>query len=213
MYFETIRKAGPARTASLTLGLYAGVLGIAHGVFELRQGALRPAGLMINAIGAPCQPETVYHACWPALTLIPNIALSGLLAILFSALALIWLLIGAQHRRGALPLALLALAMLPVGAGFLPPFYMLLSAAVASFRGTTARRSAAWLAALWPWLFLPPVLWIATELLFGQALSAFLLRFGGVMLPLQTLLLLIALAAAIAREREQGRPPMKLNIE
>jgi len=61
-----------AKVAASILGAYAGLLGVEHGIFETLQGSTAPDGIMINALGAPCEAETVWHACYPALTLVPN---------------------------------------------------------------------------------------------------------------------------------------------
>ena len=61
-----------AKVAASILGAYAGLLGVEHGIFETLQGSTPPDGLMINALGAPCEAETVWHACYPALTVVPN---------------------------------------------------------------------------------------------------------------------------------------------
>lgn len=41
------------RIAASALGIYAGLLGMEHGVFETLQGNVAPNGIMINAIGVP----------------------------------------------------------------------------------------------------------------------------------------------------------------
>ena len=38
------------------LDIYAGLLAIQHGVFEILQGSRAPDWLLINAIGPPCRP-------------------------------------------------------------------------------------------------------------------------------------------------------------
>lgn len=41
-----------ARIAASALGVYAGLLGVEHGVLEPLQGNVAPDGIMINAIGS-----------------------------------------------------------------------------------------------------------------------------------------------------------------
>ncbi|MBN1668214.1 MAG: hypothetical protein JW862_14070, partial [Anaerolineales bacterium] len=57
------------RITTAFLGLYAGLIAIQHGIFEIMQGSHAPDGLLFNAIGPPCQSEAVWHACFPAMTL------------------------------------------------------------------------------------------------------------------------------------------------
>lgn len=62
------------------LGVAAGLLGLERGYFETLQGNVAPNAVMISAIGPPCQPATAWHACEPALTLIPGFLVTVVLA-------------------------------------------------------------------------------------------------------------------------------------
>ncbi len=196
------------RLAVSIIGVYAGLLGALHGYFELLQGSTVPESLVINAIGAPCQPETVAHACFPALTVLPGFQLAGILTIVLSGAAAVWAVAFITRRWGALVLFLLALGMLLVGGGFLPPLYAVLAAAAS----TQINPPAAWwqrrlpggvlrgLAALWPGLLGVYLAWIVLQTVFSEALNAFLLSTGGILLPVELVALLLALLSAIAHD-------------
>lgn len=47
------------RTITTLVGIYAGILGMAHGYFSVIQGHAQPDGVMFNAIGSPCQAESI----------------------------------------------------------------------------------------------------------------------------------------------------------
>ena len=70
-----------SRIAATVLGLFAGGASVEHGIYEILQGNLRPEGLMISSMGPPCQPEAVWHNCEPALTILPNFLVTGILAV------------------------------------------------------------------------------------------------------------------------------------
>jgi len=70
----------PLRITTAFLGSYAGLIAFQHGIFESLQGSRAPGGVMFNAIGLPCQPELAWHACFPAMTLIPNLLVTGIVA-------------------------------------------------------------------------------------------------------------------------------------
>lgn len=106
------------RITSSTLGIYAGLLGIEHGYFETLQGDIAPGGLIIDAIGVPCQPDAIWHTCYPALTFIPNLFVTGILAIIVAVSILIWATAFVQRKRAGLILLLLSNLMLFVGRGF-----------------------------------------------------------------------------------------------
>jgi hypothetical protein len=44
-----------------------------------------PQGRLINSMGPPCQPETVWHACEPAITILPSFLITGILAVVIGA--------------------------------------------------------------------------------------------------------------------------------
>ncbi len=157
-----------SRITSALLGMYAGLLGAVHGYFEIRQGNIAPDGVMINAIGPPCQPEAVAHACFPAMTLIPNFLITGMFAVIVGLTVAAWAVAFVQRKRGGLVLMALAVMLLLVGGGFIPMFIGLM----ASFAGSRinaplsqwpARRSktsARFLAKLWPWPLVAYFLWV-----------------------------------------------------
>ena len=172
------------RITASALGVYAGLLGAVHGYFEMRQGSVAPAGLMISAIGPPCQPEAATHACFPALTLIPNFLITGIVALVIGLVAAIWAGAFVQRKRGGVTLMLLALLMLLVGGGFIPMFIGLM----AGFAGTQINKSSPpqrarqfvnvgrFLARLWPWMLIAYFVWVfPAQWLLGHFFSAFLL--------------------------------------
>jgi hypothetical protein len=159
-------KSATTVTAS-TLGVYAGLLGAAHGAFEALQGNTAPGGIIINAIGAPCQADAVWHACLPALTLIPNFRATGILAIIVGLSVLIWASAFVQQKCSGPILFLLSIVMLLVGGGFVPAY----TGIIAGIAGTRVNAPPArWrihlsdsarslLAKVWPWALTTFVIW------------------------------------------------------
>ena len=180
------------RVTASVLGVYAGLLGIEHGIFEIGQGNKAPLNLMINAIGPPCQPEAVWHACFPALALIPNFLVTGIVAILVSLSILVFGSRFVHRKNGGLVLLLLSLLLLPVGGGFVPAFVGV-SAGIAGTRidNQPKWKPAPFLANLWPWalgllLFWFPGSWVVGYF-FGQVMldmGTFLFLFFDISLPI-----------------------------
>ena len=83
-----MRKA--TRTAAITFGLLAGVAGIEHGITEILQGNIHPASLMFPSMGAPCAPDIAWHACEPAMTLLPNLLIAGIVTVVLCLLTILW---------------------------------------------------------------------------------------------------------------------------
>jgi hypothetical protein len=149
------------RVAASALGVYAGLVGALHGYHEILQGDVATDGLMISAIGPPCQAEEVGHACFPAMTLVPNFLVTGILAVVVGLIAAAWAAGFVQRRYGGLVLMLLSVLLLLVGGGFIPMFVGLM----AGFAGTKINAPPAWrrtrfLARWWPWPLVAYFVWV-----------------------------------------------------
>jgi hypothetical protein len=70
------------KTVATWFGISAGIAGLEHGYFEILQGSVRPAGLMILSMGPPCVPEKTWSGCELAMTILHNFLLTGILAML-----------------------------------------------------------------------------------------------------------------------------------
>lgn len=103
------------RTTVSVLGAIFGVSGFFHGLFEALQGSTPTPGLMINAIG-PAQ-QMWSHGTEPALTLIPNFLVSGIIAMLVGLVLAVWALFFVGRKGGAGVLLLLFILLLLVGGG------------------------------------------------------------------------------------------------
>ncbi len=171
------------RLTSSTLGVYAGLLGVEHGFFETLQGNITPGGVLMNAIGLPCRPDAVWHACYPALTLLPNLFLSGILAMLAGLSVALWAAAFIQRERGGQVLLLLSGLLLVAGGGFVSAFL----GVVAGLAGSRMPTSLGWwrlgsvkglrfLAKPWPWSLALMGLWLPGSWVmgyfFGQAMLA-----------------------------------------
>jgi hypothetical protein len=121
------------RAAASIVGVVAGLIGIYHGYNETLQGNSAPSGIMINAIGPPCQGSS----CFPAMTVIPNFFVTGVLAIVFALVIIAWAAAFVQRKNGGLVLILLSIILLLVGGGFLPPALGVIAGVI----GTRIRRN------------------------------------------------------------------------
>lgn len=191
---------------ALALGVYACLVGMTHGYYELQQGATAPQGILIQAMGAPCQAEEVAHACLPAMTLLPTFQIAGGLTLLVALLIGLWILSGWENRYFSPVLVGLGVILMLVGGGFFPPFYAFLAAG-----SKIPQRGASALAPFYPALPLLLAGWILIQLLFSQILNDFLLSTGGLLLPLEFAGIILAIFSAIAHDTttprlDVGRP-------
>ncbi|MDA4125636.1 MAG: hypothetical protein OK452_00320 [Thaumarchaeota archaeon] len=116
------------RAAATILGIAAGLLGTFHGYNETLQGSTTPSGILINAIGPPCQG----NACFPAMTVVPNFFYTGVLAIIVSLFILLKAVAFVQRKNSGLWMIGLSIVQLLVGGGFLPPLHGLASGIIST---------------------------------------------------------------------------------
>jgi len=102
-----------------TLGALMAVAGIEHGIGELLQRNVPPAGIMFQS-----WPDSDFFRIVggePALTIVPNLVVIGILAILFSLSYLLWAILFVQRKHGGPILILLSGLMLLAGGGIFTP--------------------------------------------------------------------------------------------
>lgn len=147
-----------ARIMASTFGVLSGLGGITHGVGEMLQGNVTPGGIVVNSWTQG--PIATNMDGEPAMTIVPNLLVAGLLTILFSLATIVWSVLFVQRKHGGLILILLSIAMLLVGAGFAPPIMGIL----AGLAGLGIHARTWWgtrlpiyiqhfLAKAWPWIF------------------------------------------------------------
>ena len=103
-----MRKA--TRVMVSSFGALVGLAGIEHGIGEVLQGNLAPGGIMILS-----WPDSAFFRILngePAMTVIPNLLATGILALIFSLSYLVCAVLFAERKRCGLVLTLLSLAML-----------------------------------------------------------------------------------------------------
>ncbi|MBN1665673.1 MAG: hypothetical protein JW862_01240 [Anaerolineales bacterium] len=172
------------RITTAFLGLYAGLIAIQHGIFAMLQGCRAPDGLLFNAIGPPCQSEAVWHACFPAMTLIPNLFVSGTAVILVGLGMAVWATVFVGRKRGGPVLGALSMLALLVGGGFVPVWIGIVAAVTASrLAAPVSPGGAGWcmVSALWPWPLILMALWLPVSWLLGHFFGAAMLSAGGLL--------------------------------
>jgi hypothetical protein len=107
------------RATVATFGTIAALTGIEHGVGEIVQGNRTPAGILIESWPDSALFEIVGGE--PAMTIVPNLLLTGILTISVSLIVFMWTTKFVQRTHGGLILMLLLIILLLVGDGFGPP--------------------------------------------------------------------------------------------
>lgn len=142
------------RTVVSTFGLLAGLAGIEHGVGEILQGSVRPEGPVIESW--PDSKAFEILGGEPALTVIPNLLVTGIAAVIVAVAVLVWSVGFVDRRHGGLVLILLSVLLLLVGGGFGPPLIGAIVGVGATGIGATPRRRPGRVAQavgrVWPWV-------------------------------------------------------------
>jgi hypothetical protein len=129
---------GTTRVVASVFGGIVSIAGVMHGCFEILQGDSAPSGLVINAIGP--EQRIWDYAALHAFTVIPNLRVTGILAIIFGLLATLWAVALIDRRSGPWGMLLLSLGLFLVGGGFGPLF----NGTFASLVATRINRPLTW---------------------------------------------------------------------
>jgi hypothetical protein len=157
---KSFQNISAIRAVASTLGVLVGLAGIEHGFFEMLQGNVKPVGILIDAIG-PSQRFWEY-ATEPALTIIPNMLFSGILATIVGLSVTLWAGYYIDRKYGAQVLMLLSIMLWLVGGGFAPIFMAMFASVAATrinkplnwWRAHLPAFIRGFLAKLWPWSIL-----------------------------------------------------------
>lgn len=148
-----------ARITAAIFGVLAGLGGLTHGIGEILQGNVTPAGMFIDSWTQG--PIATHMGGDPAMTIVPNLLITGVLVIVVSLATIVWAVAFVQRKHGGAVLILLSIVMLLVGGGFGSPIIGIL----AGIAGTSINAPLTWwrthlsdnvrrfLAQLWPWIF------------------------------------------------------------
>jgi hypothetical protein len=141
------------RVVVAALGALVGFAGVEHGIGELLQGLVRPDGLLISSWPDAAALEILSGE--PAMTVVPDLRLTGVLAVVVGLTVAVWSIWFAAHRHGGLVLVALSVLLLLVGGGLAPPVMGVALGAVAWRMGRTSGGAPPSLirtiAPAWPW--------------------------------------------------------------
>jgi hypothetical protein len=149
-----LMEARATRVVISIFGVLAGLAAIEHGIGEIRQGPARPTSLLIQS-----WPDTrafTVVAGEPALTVLPNYFVSGILTVIIAVALCIWSIAFVQRRGGGLVLILLSMLLLLTGGGLGPPLIgVILGVAAIRMHSVARHEMRRWLVPLargWQWI-------------------------------------------------------------
>lgn len=193
-----------------TFGALVAFVGIEHGVGEILQGPVAPGGLAIESW--PDVKAFEILAGEPAMTVIPNLLVTGVLAVIVALALGIWSVLFIERPHGGPVLIALSVLLLLVGGGFAPPLMGIVLGVAATRIGAVSHRSPGRLARaigrVWPWVLGAGVLGYL-GLVPGLVMASwlFVVSDSNLVLALTTVsfaALLLAPVAARAHDRAQA---------
>ena len=122
------------KVAASALGIFTGLGGASHGPGEMLQGNVAPSNIVFKA-----WPSLTALGGEPAMTIIPNLLVTGILTIIVGVLLAVWAAKFISRKHGGLVLILLTIVMLLVGGGIVPPLFGIAAGVIAivlNFKGT-----------------------------------------------------------------------------
>jgi len=148
-----------ARMIASIFGVLAGVGGLTHGIGETLQGNVAPSGITIYSWTEG--PIATSMGGDPAMTVVPNLLITGWLTIVISIIMMVFAAAFIQRKGGGLIQILLSIVMLLTGGGFAPPVVGILAgiaglgirSPLAGWRKRLSAKIRDFLALLWPWIF------------------------------------------------------------
>jgi hypothetical protein len=199
------------KTAATWLGVVAGIAGLEHGYFEFLQGDVPPPRLMFPSMGPPCDPDVIWNACEPALTILPNLQAAGLLTILLGILIIIWSMFFIQSKHGGWVLIVLSILLLLAGGGIFPPLIGILGGAAGTqinkpLPEKPPSRMARLGAKLWPWSLVILMIWLLGQFPVGYFFNDILKGIMGFGLLLILSMLPLSVYSAYAADLLQTQP-------
>ncbi len=147
------------KAVAVSFGILGGLGGLVHGVGELLQDPAKPAGVFIASWAEG--PIARYFDGDPAITVIPDMLWTGLLALLVSVTIMVWSAAFLERRNGGAALIVLSILLLLVGGGVGPPTLALFAGIAALgihlphrwWRNHLDANARRFFAAVWPYLF------------------------------------------------------------
>ena len=200
-----MRKA--TRGVAAALGLLAGIAGLEHGYFEILQGSLQPASLMFPSMGSPCDPQIAWSACEPAMTLLPNLLITGIVAVLLGLLIMFWSAVFVHRKYGGGLLILFSVIQLLLGGGFFPPLIGILGGLAGTqinrpLNGRPASGLLRLAAKLWPWPLVILGVWLLAQFPVGYFFNDFLKSVMGFALLLILMMLPLSVYTGYAHDAQ-----------
>jgi hypothetical protein len=122
---KILKKNSSTQIVASILGVFVGLAGVEHGIFETFQGNVAPDDIVMYAIG----PEQQFweFGTEQALTIVPNFLITGILAIILGLLVTVWAIKFIDKKFGSWILMLLSVALWLFGGGFAPLFLAILA--------------------------------------------------------------------------------------
>ncbi|MDH5394075.1 MAG: hypothetical protein OEY11_12875 [Gammaproteobacteria bacterium] len=114
-----------AKSIAMSFGILAALGGMVHGVGEVLQGSVEPAGIFVSSWTQG--PIALYFDGDPAITIIPDMFYTGVITLFVSLFMLVYAIAYLDKNNAGLVQIMLSVVLLLVGGGIGPPTLALLA--------------------------------------------------------------------------------------
>ncbi|MBA4385667.1 MAG: hypothetical protein C0410_13090, partial [Anaerolinea sp.] len=172
-----MRKA--IKIVSSVSGIIAGLAGMEHGIFEVLQKNAESSSLMFASMGAPCDAAAKWNGCEPAMSIISNFMIMGIITIVLGFLLSIWSGFFINRKGSGWITLMLSILLLLFGGGFFPPIIGIISGIAANsiHKPISTRKMNGFtrlMAIIWPWPLVYFSVWSFGQFLLGYFFNDFL---------------------------------------
>jgi hypothetical protein len=119
---------------AVIIELYAAILAGMHGYYEIVNGHKNPGGILFDAIsGNSLTTNFNGWPGWPAISIIPDLLITGIVVFIIDGILLVWFLFFNNHKKWIIILVCLAILLCVCGGGFMSPFYGITAGVIVIF--------------------------------------------------------------------------------
>ncbi len=201
------------KTFASVTGIVAGLAGMEHGIFEILQRNGKPSSFMFASMGAPCDPAIAWNACEPAMSIISNFIVMGIITMVLGMLLSIWSGFFISRKNSGWLTMLLSILLLLFGGGFFPPVIGIISGVAAlSIHKLIAKRKMngfnRFMELIWPWPLVYFPVWGLGQFLIGYFYNDFLKANMLFFTLLFMIMLILAYVSANALDKKLNQEKM-----
>jgi hypothetical protein len=125
-----------SKVATIIIGGYAVYIAALHGYNEILNKNIAPSGILFDAIsGNSLSAYFQGWPGWPAISIIPNFFITGIIVFVFATIMLLWLLLRFKNKNWEQVLVILAILLCLFGGGIIWLLLLIVAGTIGIYLG------------------------------------------------------------------------------